>query len=901
MVTHDPEHPEFSPADLAALGARGISVEEAARQLALLRTSPPPIVLDRPCTVGDGIVRLEPSARDALVERGDEVAARGRVTKFVPASGAATRMFKDLIAAFEGEGRPSATPAGRELFQRLDEFPFSEELRRTARLAGEVKGEEDERAVLRAMLRDMRYAELPKALIPFHRGEEVRTAFEEHLLEGTRWVRALDGSSRMHFAVSPEFRAEVEQLLEAVRPSIEARRHGAVLRVGFSEQAPSTDTIAIDEHGRPFRKADGTLLFRPAGHGALLRNLQALGADLVGLKNIDNILPDETSSQAVLWKRVLLGYLAGLQDEVAAHLRACEPADCPDERIDAALAFARERFARVPPPGVFGRDGLRRFVVEALHRPLRVCGVVRNEGEPGGAPFWVRAADGSVSAQIVESSQVDLRDRAQAQVFRSSTHFNPVDIVAALRSHTGQPFDLDAYVDHSTAFLSSKSYEGRALTALERPGLWNGAMAGWNSVFVEVPSSTFAPVKTVFDLLRPQHQLPSRRAAAAGPHPGGRILVVDDQRLNQRILEEILSGAGFEVALAADGERALEMVREGSIDLVLLDIVLPGLDGYEVIARLREVPEARDVPAIFISSLSSVADKVKGLELGAADYVTKPFNKHEILARVRAQLRIRRLTESLAGANAQLAARHEVVLEDLRAAADIQKALLPKDGAELPALRYGSFFQPSLDIGGDIYNVVPLDAGTVAVFIADVSGHGVASALLTVSLAQRLSPAGVFAGSRSPAAILSSLEREYPFERFDKYFSLALLVLDLGTGAIRYASAGHPAPFVVGRDGAVRELEAGGPVIGMGFGLEFDEGTETLGSGERLVLYTDGVSDDVSIEGERFGASRLHAHFAAHAGAPLQAACAALQAQLSLRRGDAPPGDDMALLALERR
>lgn len=890
---------DFSPEDLATLGARGISLEEATRQVALLRNPPPPVVLDRPCTVGDGIIRLDTSLHDALLERGDAVAAQGRVTKFVPASGAATRMFKDLIAALEGDRRPSSSPAGRELFQRLDDFPFAEELRRTARVTGPVTTEEGERAVLRTLLHLMRYAELPKALIPFHRADRPRTAFEEHLLEGTRYVRALDGSSRMHFTVAPEFRTAFERLLDDLRASIEARRHGAVLQVGFSEQDPATDTIALDEHGRPFRKNDGTLLFRPAGHGALLRNLQSLGGDLVVLKNIDNILPDETCSQAVHWKRLLIGCLARLQDEVFAHLRACEPDESPEDALAAALEFIRQRFARVPPAGAGGREATRAFVRHVLNRPLRVCGVVKNEGEPGGAPFWVRGADGSVTVQIVEPSQVHMQDAAQAQVFRSSTHFNPVDIVAALRSSTGDPFDLDAYVDPATAFLSSKSYEGRSLTALERPGLWNGAMAGWNTVCVEVPSATFAPVKTVFDLLRPQHQLRGAQAHAA-EQLHGRILVVDDQRLNQRILQEILTSAGFEVVIASDGHRALDAVLGGGIDLVLLDIVLPGLDGYEVIGRLREMPEARDVPAIFISSLSSVADKVKGLELGAADYVTKPFNKHEILARVRAQLRIRRLTDSLARANAQLTSRQEVILEDLRAAADIQKALLPQE-LEFPPLAGAAVFQPSMEVGGDIFNVVRLDDRTVAVFVADVSGHGVASALLTVSLTQRLSRAGLLADLRSPAEILSRLEREYPFERFEKYFSIVVLVCDVTTGTFRYASAGHPSPFIVGRDGRVRELEVGGPIIGMGFDLPFEEGVDTLGGGERLVLYTDGVTEDVDDAGERFGVPRLHEHFVSRAGEPLRHACATLLPLLAERRGDTPPADDIALIAFECR
>lgn len=452
-----PVFTEFTDADRRQLAARGIDVEEAARQLQLLRRPPRAIVLDRPCTVGDGIVRLQAEAHPPLLAAAARAALEGRLTRFVPASGAATRMFKDLIAASSQKERPSSGEAVATFFRRLDEFPFAEELRQRARVHGPIGGEEEERAILRTLLHDMRYAELPKALIPFHRSTRVRTAFEEHLLEGAQYTRAGDGGSRAHFTVAPEFRGEFEALLRDIAPAVE-REAGARLDVRFSEQHPSTDTLALSDAGEPFREADGSLLLRPAGHGALLQNLQALAADLVVIKNIDNVLPYERSADVVHWKRLLIGYLVTLQRQA--------PQD----------------------------------------RPLRVCGVVRNEGEPGGAPFWVADPGGDYSLQIVESSQVDLSNPRQREIFESSTHFNPVDLVCAVRSPGGDPFDLAPFVDESAVFVAQKSHDGRDLRALERPGLWNGAMAGWTTVFVEVPASTFAPVKTVLDLLRPQHQ-----------------------------------------------------------------------------------------------------------------------------------------------------------------------------------------------------------------------------------------------------------------------------------------------------------------------------------------------------------------------------------------------------------
>lgn len=423
----------------------------------LLRDAPRPIVLERPCTVGDGIVQLDPSQHDELVQAGRHAAAEGRVQKFVPASGAATRMFKELIAALASDTRPSSIPGVSAFFERLDDYPFAELLRRRADISGPITSDIDERMILRTLLHDLRYAELPKALIPFHRHPMLRTAFEEQLLEGLRYTRSSDGAARTHFTVAPEFRQDFERQLAAVAPRVGSAMPSS-LAVSFSEQHPATDTLAATLGGEPFRTPDGTLLLRPAGHGALLRNLQALSGDIVVIKNIDNVLPFERSDEVVHWKRLLIGSLVR---------------------------------------GLAGSD---------QDRPVRVCGVVKNEGEPGGAPFWVVHEDGRRSMQLVEASQVDLDDPAQRRIFESSTHFNPVDIVCSVRTPDGRPFDLQAFVDPSAVFLSTKSHEGQDVRALERPGLWNGAMAWWNTIFIEVPASTFAPVKTVFDLLRPEHQ-----------------------------------------------------------------------------------------------------------------------------------------------------------------------------------------------------------------------------------------------------------------------------------------------------------------------------------------------------------------------------------------------------------
>lgn len=493
----------LSPEDLAQLAGVGITPERFEADVATLRTPPPPVRLVRPATIGDGIDAFGPDRRHEAsirVNHGDAVARDGRVMKFVPASGAATRMFGDLLAARRRPGRPSACPVTRTFFSQLVHMPFADALNHQPDQPHPPSSERDERRILDTLFDTLRLADLPKALVPFHRTDRVRTAFEEHLWQSTRYARDAEGRCRLHFTVAADAQPLFEGALPQVRRDIEAAR-GVSLDVTFSTQAPSTDAPALDADGAAVRTADGRLLLRPAGHGALLTNLQRCGGDLVVITNIDNVLPDDRSDEVARWKHLLIGHLALLEAETFAHLRALAvPAPAPGV-VQAARRFATATFGRSltddTPPSI---------VISALDRPLRVCGVVRNEGEPGGAPFWVVDQTGRVSLQIVESAQVDLTDSGQEAIFRSATHFNPVDIVSSLRGFKGEPFDLAPFVDPQTAFVTEKAVDGRTIRVLERPGLWNGAMAGWNTVCVEVPSSTFAPVKTILDLLRPQHQ-----------------------------------------------------------------------------------------------------------------------------------------------------------------------------------------------------------------------------------------------------------------------------------------------------------------------------------------------------------------------------------------------------------
>ncbi|HEX6201658.1 MAG TPA: DUF4301 family protein [Thermoanaerobaculia bacterium] len=515
----------WTGSDLAQMRELGIDPEEAERHLSLFRDPPPAVRLDRPATVGDGILRLGEPERARLVARAREAQAAGGFVKFVPASGAASRMFRDLEALLHGD--EAENDEGRLFLDRLPDFAFYEDLREALAADGEdlatLRRERRLQPILDALLtggrggRGLGYASLPKALIRFHRyPDERRTAFDEHLVEAMAHVRDGAGLCRLCFTVSPEHRDGLERRLAAVGPRYAART-GSRFEVAWSHQEHATDTLAVDLEDRPFRTDRGRLLFRPGGHGALLANLQAAGGRVTFVKNIDNVLPDGRKGEVVEWKLALAGRLLALRDRAFALVDRLEGgggdgAEGEEALLVEAARFLADELHRPLPARLAAAPAgeRRRALVDRLDRPLRVAGVVRNVGEPGGGPFWVAggmgAEAGERSLQIVEASQVDEEDDEQRAVLRSSTHFNPVDLVCSLADRRGRPYDLARFVDPATVFLAEKSHQGRRLKALERPGLWNGAMAGWNTVFVEVPLGTFAPVKTVFDLLRPEHQ-----------------------------------------------------------------------------------------------------------------------------------------------------------------------------------------------------------------------------------------------------------------------------------------------------------------------------------------------------------------------------------------------------------
>lgn len=451
---------QFSAQDLEQLQARGISVEKAEAQLECFRNGFPELDIVAPASTKKGILAPKRAEQDEYIAAWQQYLEQGhKILKFVPASGAASRMFKNLFQYLE-DG--IETPFISEFLANKDKFAFGPEL----------AGKDGQEAV-RYLLNDMHYGELPKGLLLFHKYRDgARTPALEHLVEGAQYcvAPAKNGEKPtvyLHFTVShdhlPLFRQHIADNLKKFEDKYEVKYD-----VTFSEQLPSTDTLAANPDGTPFRTKDGKLLFRPGGHGALIENLNQQDADIVFIKNIDNVVPDRLKKDTIRYKQILAGVLVTEQKRV---FEALQNPNLTDE----------ER--------------------EKLNRPIRVCGVVKNTGEPGGGPFLVREADGSISCQILESTQI-----SNPALMAQSTHFNPVDLVCAIRDYEGKPFDLPKFVDPMTGFISNKSKDGKELLALELPGLWNGAMAKWNTIFVEVPVSTFNPVKTVNDLLREQHQ-----------------------------------------------------------------------------------------------------------------------------------------------------------------------------------------------------------------------------------------------------------------------------------------------------------------------------------------------------------------------------------------------------------
>ncbi|MBR9855428.1 MAG: DUF4301 family protein [Algicola sp.] len=508
---------ELSPKDLEQLDSKGISKEKVENQIQTFKEGIPFVQLSQAAVVGNGILRFSEKEQLDLLQYFEDHRGDLDLLKFVPASGAASRMFKAMFNFLDSYdpskeklseyiGRTGDTDA-KKFTDSLSNFPFYDMI--MSRIKGKASNKNEEAYLfVKEMLMEngLNYGFYPKGLLPFHQYETgAATPFEEHLKEAALYAKT-KGRANLHFTVSEQHDEMFSEEEALVGPKI-SKKTDTNFNVSYSNQKPSTDTIAVDLDNKPFKNNDGSILFRPGGHGALIENLNDQDADIVFIKNIDNVVVDRNLETVANSKKMLAGVLKKVQDKAFAYTKLLE-GEVSFEKADEIKAFL-EKDLNVRLPGNYDDFSVaeqKSILKDRIDRPIRVCGMVKNEGEPGGGPFWIKDTEGNISLQIIESAQIDQSNGQQAAILQNSTHFNPVDLVCGVRNHKGEKYDLLEYVDHKQGFITEKTKEGKELKALELPGLWNGAMAFWNTIFVEVPLVTFNPVKTVNDLLKPTHQ-----------------------------------------------------------------------------------------------------------------------------------------------------------------------------------------------------------------------------------------------------------------------------------------------------------------------------------------------------------------------------------------------------------
>ncbi|MEN8248883.1 MAG: DUF4301 family protein [Bacteroidota bacterium] len=484
---------ELSTNDNLQLDELGISQESFETQIKQFKEGVNPVQLTGAATINKGIVRLSNEDTASYAKYFKENSNHVKLTRFVPASGAASRMFKAFYQFLETGSKSSEVEKFADNFQK---FAFYNNMK--------CESEPDFSCAINNMINVLKLAELPKALIPFHQYDYIsRTAFEEHLIEAAMASPDQD-EVNVHFTISKEHQEKFNDLMQSIRKSIEEKT-GKNYNISFSYQSHSTDTVAVNTDNVPFRNTDGSLLFRPGGHGSLIQNLNNLDAGLIFVKNIDNIQPDHMKTNTMFFKKALSGYLLTIQKKVSNYLTKFDSGTISADEV--AKAIQSDMDIKLPDSfNELSEAEKQATLINKLDRPIRICGMVKNEGEPGGGPFWTRNSKGEESLQIVESSQIDLKNEEQSAIVKQATHFNPVDLVCWTKNYKGEKFDLKEYVDPETSFISEKSQNGQVIKVLEHPGLWNGAMANWLTIFIEVPVSTFSPVKTIVDLLRAEHQ-----------------------------------------------------------------------------------------------------------------------------------------------------------------------------------------------------------------------------------------------------------------------------------------------------------------------------------------------------------------------------------------------------------
>lgn len=505
---------ELTVKDLETLKLKGKTLNQLEEELRMLKEGFPYLKIEAPATPGHGIHVLDEKMEKQAIDIWNQFLDSGaEVTKMVPASGAASRMFKDLFAFLNGKEEKPANDFMKKFFDEIEKFAFFNKLNETCiRLYGKsidsLVKEKRYKDVVKALIEKdgMNYGQLPKALLSFHKNHGgVRTSIEEHLSEGAQYAKSKNGKVNVHFTVSEEHVPLVKLKFEEAKGKLE-HEYEVVYDLTTSVQKPSTDTVAANMDGTPYREKDA-LFFRPGGHGALIENLNDLNADVIFIKNIDNVVPDSKREDTIKYKKIIGGILVGVKQKADSYCKILSNGTPEESVLEEMLDFLHKVLC-ISHDGTdkMSNEEKAKFIFDKLNRPFRACGMVRNEGEPGGGPFLAYNPDGTVSPQILESTQINPHNKEAQKMMKEATHFNPVDLVVSTKSWDGKKFNLPDYVDKATGFISVKSREGVEIKALELPGLWNGAMSDWNTILIEVPLSTFNPVKTVNDLLREAHQ-----------------------------------------------------------------------------------------------------------------------------------------------------------------------------------------------------------------------------------------------------------------------------------------------------------------------------------------------------------------------------------------------------------
>jgi hypothetical protein len=514
----------FSENDNVQIENHGLTIEKVNAQIARIKSGMVYSNLKEAATIGNGILKMDNQQESHYIELFESKRNTLSMVKFVPASGAATRMFKFLFQFLNDYDLKKESiqdfinRTGNKnvaiFFKNLEKLPCFEEIVHKVHevISNYNHLTYDERCVefVKTMIDEDRlnYSFYPKGLLPFHKYKtHISTAFEEHLHEAAYYASA-NNHAHLHFTISKNHQDKFYEELNHILEDVENKtRH--TFEVSFSYQKMATDTVALTENNDVYRESDGTILFRPSGHGALLENLNELQQDIVFIKNIDNLVVQNQLEDTCKYKKMLAGILLEAQDQIFKYLRLIDTGNLNDNDIDDIAKFLSNTLHIDTAPD-FENASIESkifFLKEKLNRPIRVCGMVKNEGEPGGGPFWVTDDNGSISLQIIEFAQIDISNPKQKKIVDNATHFNPTDLVCGIKNYRGEPFDLMQYVDHKAAFITDKTQAGTPIKALESPGLWNGSMAYWNSIFVEVPLKTFNPVKTINDLLKPAHQV----------------------------------------------------------------------------------------------------------------------------------------------------------------------------------------------------------------------------------------------------------------------------------------------------------------------------------------------------------------------------------------------------------